>query len=158
MIIIVAQSVTRNYTSTNNHLYFVSNVLQITPADSIGNAVDVKTATLGTHSSDTNTYRYSPLDTGSHISQNTGETFYAETMLSAFWDINNFRSRIRFNGDGTSAKVGLTIPIYHRQKDNADTSVSKMVTEYFNFEFTINPSRQSDGYLEVTVNAQYDYN
>lgn len=155
---IVAQSVTRNYTSTNNHLYFVSNVLQITPADSIGNAVDVKTATLGTHSSDTNTYRYSPLDTGSHISQNTGETFYAETMLSAFWGINNFRSRIRFNGDGTSAKVGLTIPIYHRQKDNADTSVSKMVTEYFNFEFTINPSRQSDGYLEVTVNAQYDFN
>lgn len=152
---IYAASTTGTFTSGANHLYFVSNYLQITPADTTGNAIDVKTATLGVNAPDTNIYRYSVLDTANHQSP---ATFYADRLLSAYWGRNYFRSRIHFSGSGTSAKVGLTIPIYHRTNMQAALSGNKMRTEYFNFEFTINPTSQGSGSVEVTVNAQYDFN
>lgn len=118
-----------------NRIYYTLDTLYIIPGDSTGYVQSVVSATLGNGYDENSGYRYST------FTSNTGNGSH---LVSGGLGFNYMRTRIRFSGSSTSAKVSVSIPVY---QNNGGT---KMEQKYFTLTFTIDPRSTSTG----TVTAE----
>ena len=112
--------------TNTNKVFYTSNIMYITPADATGSMSEQIGLTLGSGLDEGNGYRFTRVTTNSP----QGYIFNGGNLSST-----NFRSRITFSGSGSSAKVGITIPVYH------NSGSSTMVRKSFNLTFTIDPTK-----------------
>lgn len=109
-----------------NKVFYISNIMYITPADATGSMSEQIGLTLGSGLDEGNGYRFTRVTTNSP----QGYIFNGGNL-----SFTNLRSRITFSGSGSSAKVGITIPVYH------NSGSSTMVRKFFNLTFTIDPTK-----------------
>ena len=135
-----AMSVTCTGASTNtqtNKLFFTQETAYITPADATGNMSEQIGITLGSNYDSDNGYRYT------RITTNSPQGYFINGSNLSY---NNFRSRITFSGTGSSSKVGISIPIYHKGSSNV------MVRSFINLTFTIDPTKTGTNTAVATWN------
>ena len=112
--------------TNTNKLFYTGDIMYIGPADATGSMSQQVGLTLGANYDSANGYRFTRVTTNSPQGYvfNGGDVAY-----------NTFRSRMTFSGSGSSALVGISVPVYHNNGSGT------MVRKVFNLTFTIDPTK-----------------
>lgn len=112
--------------SDRNKVFYTNNIMYIGPADATGSTSTQSGLTLGAGYDSNNGYRYT------NVTSNSPQGYI---FNGGNFSPSSFRSRMTFSGSGSSAQVGVSIPVYHNNGSGT------MVRKVFNLTFTIDPTK-----------------